>query len=279
MTSPPASVIVLTYNNRGLIEACLASFCSALLATSWEIIVVDNGSTDGTAKIVQTEWPEVQVIRSDRNRGFAGGNNLGLRSAHGRVVILLNSDVIITAPTLQALAERLLSQPEAGVLSPGLLTADGRPQAFAFGGDPTLSYLARRSLRALLGLGPLHNWNIQQPIETDWVSAACLCVRREILEQAGLLDERFFLYFEDNDWCLRIRQAGWKIVYEPRLTAIHIGGASQPHRQIANRIYRQSLIAFYTKHYGLLNTILVRLLLIPYTLLIGIHSSQSTANK
>jgi len=105
-----------------------------------------------------------------------------------------------------------------------LRTANGEDQAFAYGDDPTLTYLLRRGSRALLRREPLHGWDVDQPIETQWVSGACVAVRREVIEQVGLLDERFQLYFEDNDWCWRIRQTGWKVIYDPRFTVTHLGG-------------------------------------------------------
>ncbi len=269
MTIFYASIIILNYNTRALTMQCLASFASALNQRGWQIIVVDNGSSDGSAEALQAEFPFAEIIRSERNLGFAGGNNLGLRRSGGQVVFLMNSDVLAAADTLQALAHQFVVKPEAGVISAGLRTSSGEAQAFAYGDDPTLAYLLRRGCRALLRRGPLHRWDIDQPIETQWVSGACVAVRREIIQQVGLLDERFQLYFEDNDWCLRIRQAGWKVIYDPRFTVTHLGGQSQPQRQVANQLYYQSMIRFYAKHYGAFNTLLLRLALAPYQLLIA----------
>jgi len=267
MNQPPASVIVLNYNTRELTLQCLASFAPALYQRGWQIIVVDNGSSDGSAEALQAQFPFAKLIRSERNLGFAGGNNLGLRQASGRVVFLINSDVLAAADTLQALAYQFEVRPAAGVISAGLRTTSGEAQAFAYGDDPTVTYLLRRGCRALLRRKTLHRWDVDQPIEVDWVSGACVAVRREVIQQVGLLDERFQLYFEDNDWCLRIRQAGWKIVYDPRFTVTHLGGQSQPQRRVANQLYYQSMIKFYAKHYGPFNTWLLTCLLLPYQLL------------
>ena len=250
MASPSVSVIVLSYNTRDLTLTCLEHFAPQALATGWEVIVVDNGSQDGTVSAVNRKFPQVKVVRSEENRGFAAGVNLGLAQAQGEAILLMNSDVLASFAALSALPAFLDAHPQVGALSPRLCTREGAPQAFAYGGDPTLGYLLRRGLHRLLGRGPLHDWAIETPIEVDWVSGACLCVRRETLEQVGLLDERFFLYFEDNDWCLRMRQAGWKVMYVPTVAVVHLGGRSEPERRAAGRHYRESLRYFYQKHYA-----------------------------
>ncbi len=271
MNQPPASIIVLNYNTRELTLKCLTSFAPALSRRGWQIIVVDNGSSDGSVEALQAQFPFVEIIRSKRNLGFAGGNNLGLRQATGNVAFLMNSDVLAAADTLQALAHQFAVQPKAGVISAGLRTSNGEAQAFAYGDDPTLTYLLRRGSRVLLRRGPLHRWDVDQPIETQWVSGACVAVRGEVTRQVGLLDERFTLYFEDNDWCLRVRQAGWKVIYDPRFRVTHLGGQSQPQRRVANRMYYQSMIKFYAKHYGTAKTWLLKCLLAPYQLLITLR--------
>ncbi len=276
MTQPPVSIIVLSHNTRELTLQCLASFAPALNRQGWQIIVVDNGSSDGSIEAIRAQHPFVEVVRSERNLGFAGGNNLGLRHAEGRVVFLINSDVLAAADTLQALADQFDEQPEVGVLSAGLRTATGEAQAFAYGDDPTLGYLLRRGMRALWRRGPLHRWDVEHPIETHWVSGACVAVRRQVILQVGLLDERFRLYFEDNDWCLRARQSGWKIRYDPRFTVTHLGGQSQPQRQVANQLYYRSLIAFYAIHYGAFRTRVLKCLLAPYQALIRFRSRAKT---
>lgn len=263
------SVIVVSFNSRDLTLRCVETFYGEALAAGWEVIVVDNGSADGTAEAVAARFPAARVIRSERNLGYAGAGNLGLRAAQGRIRLLLNSDVFAPPAALRGLAKTLAQNPDIGAISPGLRTPAGEAQPFAFGDDPTLGYLLRRGWRALRRKTPLHNWAVDRPLDVDWVSGACLAVRAEVVGRVGLLDERFFLYFEDNDWCLRIRRAGWRVVYDPRWQVTHLGGASQPERRAANRIYRQSLLAFYAKHYGPLATALLRLLLLVYDRMIG----------
>lgn len=264
---PLLTIVVLTYNTRDLVLQCLEQFYEYALQQCWQVIVVDNGSTDNTTDTISKEFPGVELIRSERNLGFAGGINLGLRRALGRGIVIMNSDVLASGETLHRAIEALLAEPGLGALSPLLRTSNGHPQPFAFGNDQSPWYLFRRGLKALLGLGPMHQWDVKQPLEVDWVSGACMFVRREITEQVGLLDERFFLYFEDNDWCLRMRKAGWRILYDPRFEVVHLGGASLPQRHQASRIYDQSLIQFTAKHYGPLKAWAVRVLLKGYRVL------------
>ena len=273
MSLPPVSVIVLSYNTRDLTLTCLEQFTPDALSAGWQVIVVDNGSQDDTASAVSRMFPQVEVVCSQENRGFAAGNNLGLRRAEGKAVILMNSDVLASFAVLAALPRFLDQHPQVGALSPQLRTRSGAPQAFAYGCDPKPGYLLRRGLHRLLGRGALHDWAVTSPIEVDWVSGACMGVRRAAIEQVGLLDEQFFLYFEDNDWCLRMRKAGWKVMYVPTLAVVHLGGQSEPERPIASRHYRDSLRYFYQKHYGPLATWFVSAALWGYNTLLRLRAS------
>jgi len=265
------SVIVLSYNTRELTLNCLRQFATEADRAGWQIILVDNASHDETVPAVRREFPQVEVICSEENLGFAAGNNLGLRKASGQAVILLNSDVLAPFTTLVRLPALLEAYPQAAILSPQLLTASGAPQAFAYGNDPTLPYLSKRGLYRLFRRGDLHDWGVRSPLEVDWVSGACMCVRRAAFEQVGLLDEHFFLYFEDNDWCLRMRKAGWKVMYIPTFAVVHLGGQSWSAARVASHHYRNSLRYFYQKHYGLLATWLLTIGLTVYHTLLRDH--------
>ncbi len=262
MTS--CTIVIVSYNTRELTLSCLIQIQNVLGDDEWRIVVVDNASTDGTADAVRAAFPLVTVMRSEHNRGFGAGNNLALRTVTSETVILLNSDVITDPTTLRNLVARLIADDDIGALSPLLVTQGGQGQAFAFGSDPTLGYLVRRGLRALLRRGPPHDWNATAARDVDWASAACIAIRYGALKKVGLFDENIFLYFEDNDLCLRIRHAGWRIVYDPVLQVTHLGGASMPNRGSANQRYYESLVYFYRKHYGTTAASLLGLLLAPY---------------
>ncbi len=275
-----ATILVLVYNTPDLLVQCLQAFYDSLHHRKWQIIVVDNGSDTDVRPMVENRFPGVDVIRSEQNRGFAAGNNLGLRAAKGEFVILINSDVIARGEDLDSLVETVHSEPGVGAMSPGLLTAQGESQVFAYGAETSPVYLVRRGMRSVLGFGSMHNWSMKEPLDVGWVSAACLCVRRKVIEEIGELDERFPLYFEDVDWCMRMRKAGWRIVYNPRLQVTHLGGASRPGGS-ADRgaLYYRSLLLFCEKHYGRGWKWLIRALLIPYRTLAAIRSASTRRSR
>lgn len=243
------SLIVVSYNNRPTLQRCLASVIQRS-DVSTEVIVVDNASSDGGAVDAQREFPEIQLISNTHNVGFAAAANQGLAKARGEWIGLLNPDVEIPKDALGALIDVARSAPIVAAVGPALQLPDGTPQPFSYGDDPSPGYLFRRGL-ARAGGKHLHEWDGDTPRPVDWISGACLIARRTAWAQVGLLDERFFLYFEDNDWCRRCRQSGWEVWFVPTVSVIH---QSQPSYADTTRVqhYQNSLLAFYRKHYGLL---------------------------
>ncbi len=261
----PATIIILAYNTPDLLIECLRAFYNSVRAAGWQVLIIDNGSDKDVRPLIKDRFDGIEVIRSERNLGFAGGNNLGLLRAHGEFVILMNSDIIAGPEILQALVEEMRKNPHVGAMSPGLRTAAGDPQAFAFGSAITPSYLIRRGIRRLLGLRPLHDWTTKEPIEADWVSAACMCVRRSVIDEIGNLDERFPLYFEDTDWGMRMTAVGWRVVYNPLLQVTHLGAVSQRGgRGKGKNLYYRSLLLFCEKHCGGKWNLIFRVLLSLY---------------
>jgi hypothetical protein len=261
---PTLTVIIVSWNTIHLLRACLESLAAASLAPQMEVIVVDNASSDGSAAMVEHAFPSVRLLRNSENVGFARANNQAICYSRAPFVLLLNSDTVVPPHALAHLLEFMQQHPEAGACGPRLLQPDGEPQAFAFGGDPTPGYLLRRGLVRLLLRRPLHNWHTTQVQPVDWVSGACLLVRRAAIQQAGLLDEHFFMYFEDNDWCLRIRHCGWQVYYNPQVAITHIGGQSLAQNPAARRAYYHSLNYFYSQHYGTLARLWLRVALAFY---------------
>ena len=255
------TITIVSWNTRKLLRDCLASIASdpglslsnqrsAAGGLPIEIIVVDNASADGSVEMVQREFPDIHLIVNESNLGFARANNRGIAASRGRYVLLLNSDTLASAGALDTLVAFMDAHPEAGVVGPRLLRPVGMAQPYAFGGDPTLGYLARRGLNRRLRRRYLHDWNTDAIQEVDWVSGACLMARRAAIEQAGPLDESLFMYFEDNEWCLRIRKAGWKVYYDPQAAIVHLGGQSLAKNPTARQAYSESLRHFYRKHYS-----------------------------
>ena len=261
---PDLSIIIVNWNTADLLGGCLRSIYSTVLDAGWEVIVVDNASKDQSVPMVESAFPAVHMIRNSYNAGFARANNQGILISHGRYVLLLNSDTLVPAGALGSLMEFMDHHPEAGICAPRLLREDGTTQPFAFGDDPTPGYLLRRALAYLFLGRSLHDWSTDHPMRTDWVAGTCLMARRPAVDQAGLLDEHIFLYFEDNDWCLRIRRCGWKIYYCPEVSITHLGGRSVSRNPDARGAYYRSLEYFYTKHYGSMARLWLKLALPVY---------------
>ncbi len=217
--------------------------------------MVDNASRDGTAEAVRGRWPAVRVIVQATNLGFAAGNNVGIRAAVGDLLLLLNSDTVVPAGAVDALLARLAAHPEAAVAGPRLVDGDGRAE-LSFG--PMIAPLAelrQKLVMALHGRGVAAvSWWVERATRkeryVDWVSGAALLVHRGDAEAVGLLDERYFLYTEDVDFCASIRRRGRRVLFTPAASITHLRGRSRATAPAAmNAAYRRSHIAFYEKHH------------------------------
>ncbi len=252
------AILIVSWNVRDLLRNCLHSVHEALAGTAlrWRALVVDNASTDGSTQMVRQEFPDVTVLELAENRGFAGGNNEGMRllglagdtptSSPGEAVLLLNADAEVEPGAIATMVEHMAAHPEVGVIGPRLRFADGskQPSRRRF---PTVGTLFWEST-VLERWWPGNPWarryhradrpdDVEQ--EVDWLVGACLLVRAEAIRQAGLLDEGYFLYFEELEWCRRIRQAGWKIVYLPAAQAVHHEGRSTEQVPLQRHLYFQ----------------------------------------
>jgi N-acetylglucosaminyl-diphospho-decaprenol L-rhamnosyltransferase len=213
-----------------------------------EIVVVDNASTDGSADALRHDFPEIALIRNASNVGFARGANLGFAATRGDFVLLLNPDTVVPTGAVAELARRLDVLPRCGACAPRLVTPELTAQRFAYGDEPTPFYLLHRVLWRLAARD-LHDWDDPTMRAVGWVSGACVLLRRQALADAGAFDERFFLYFEDVDLCLRLRDCGWSVLRCGEISVIHVGGASGTHSSRAGA-YRHSLALLYRKRYG-----------------------------
>jgi N-acetylglucosaminyl-diphospho-decaprenol L-rhamnosyltransferase len=258
------SILILNYNTREHLRACLASL-QAEGSTSLsdgpiqtEVIVIDNASSDGSAEMVTAEFPGVSLIRAPRNGGFAYGNNLGLMRSRGTAILLLNPDTLMPVGGIAGLLDCLAAHPEAGIVGPRLLRPDGSMHLACRRSFPTPSIAFYRisGLSRLFPRSPRfgrYNLTFVDPgiaIDVDSVCGACLLVRRAVLERVGSLDERFFMYGEDLDWCLRTREAGWSVRYEPDVVVQHQHGAASRKRALRTTYhFFQAMDLFYRKHY------------------------------
>jgi N-acetylglucosaminyl-diphospho-decaprenol L-rhamnosyltransferase len=251
---PELSIIIVSFNARADLEACLASLRQPPPATPHEIIVVDNASGDGSAEAAR-RWADVRVIESGGNLGFARASNVGIRASHGANLLLLNSDTIVPAGAIDGLLHELQRLEDVAVVGPRLVDADGRAE-LSFG--PMIGPV-NELRQKLLVLGHENRIGVisafvdrrtRRPHFPDWVSGACLLVRRRDAEAVGLLDERYFMYAEDVDFCAAIRARGRRIRFTPDVTVIHRRGRSAATARAAtDAAYRRSQMAFYEKHH------------------------------
>lgn len=243
-------IVIVTWNGQGYVRECLNSVVSASEGLAADIIVVDNDSSDGTPEVIAQEFPRVKLIRSDRNLGFAKGNNVGLRlvSPGARYVCLINSDVTLTSGCLRSLVCYMDENASVGLAGPKMLAADGgvRRSTMRF---PTLWRVLCRALaidslsggRRVFGDLLMGRFAAAEPTDVDVLNGWFWVVRVEALQDVGPLDERFFMYSEDVDWCRRFHRTGWRVVFYPRAAAVHYGGASSDREPV--RFYIQKQVA------------------------------------
>ena len=241
------SVIIVNWNAAAYLPAALDSLFAAQGDLAMEVILVDNASSDHSLALVREHFPQVTIIANEVNRGFAAGNNQGIRRARGRYILLLNPDTELPPHALTEMVAFMDAHPQVGVVGPRLQGAKGKVQGGAAGYDPSLAtifnfstFLYRLFPRRFKGLWlPRSLYETDDPIPVDWVSGACMMIRREALDAAGLMNERYFMYSEDVELCRRVRQAGYSVMCLPSVHVTHhIGGSS---RQLGPEFYAHNI--------------------------------------
>jgi len=264
---PRLAVVVVSYNTRPDLLRCLAAL-GPTATLPLEVVVVDNASHDGSAGAARAAFPDVRVIENTTNLGFARANNIGLRETSAAYVLILNSDAELRPGCLEALCGLLDRRPELGAVGPRTLGGDGRIQ-LSFG--PALTPLAEwRQRRLVTGLRAGAPWALRQvehmaarEHEPDWLSASCLLARRTALDGVGGFDEGFFLYEEDVDLCVRLRRAGWRLLFTPAAEVVHqLGRSMETAPALARLEYDRSHLRYYRKHNGAFWTLALRLVLL-----------------
>jgi N-acetylglucosaminyl-diphospho-decaprenol L-rhamnosyltransferase len=239
------SIIIVSFNARGDLERCLESLHGAPPATPHDIVVVDNASTDGSAAAAR-RWPDITVIEAGSNAGFARATNIGIRVSRGTNLLLLNSDTIVPPGAIDRLLAELERHPDVAVVGPRLVDGSGRAE-LSFGRMIGPFNELRQKRLARSGAVDELTKHRQYP---DWVSGACLLVRRADAEAVGGLDERYFMYAEDVDFCAAIRARRRRILFTPDVEVVHLRGRSAASAPAATRAaYRRSQLAFYEKHH------------------------------
>jgi len=225
------SIIIVSWNTQDLLQKCLRSIQRSGANLRLQTIVVDNNSSDGSREMVTRVFPEVRLMNSGGNLGFARANNRGLAYAEAPLVLFLNPDTEVTAHALETMVKALQGRPEVGALSCKLLDGDGRVQELGLQWFPSPAtellrflFVSQRTYRRLPWVFPYHDPAVSGVVKKLY--GACLMVRRSVLRQVGSFDERFFMYCEDVDLCRRIREAGWKLYYLSTVDVLHWGGGA-----------------------------------------------------
>jgi GT2 family glycosyltransferase len=262
--SPPqmtdVSVSIVNYNAREYLDRCLTSLYRNIMRHSFEVIVVDNSSNDGSTDLVRGKFPAAKLIVNSSNFGFIKANNIGIKNSRGRYVMCLNNDTEVLDSSIDKLIDFMDSNPDAGVSGPKLLNSDGTLQMQCRRGFPTLSNslfyfsgLNRLFPRSKLFGGYLLTYlDDKNTVEVDSLCGAAMIVRREVIDKIGLMDESYYMYGDDIDWCYRIKKAGWKVYYLPDSEIVHYGGRGGSRRQSYRNIFEfhRAMAVFYRKHYA-----------------------------
>ncbi|MCA0454114.1 MAG: glycosyltransferase family 2 protein [Chloroflexi bacterium] len=263
------SIIIVNWNGKDLLAKCLRCVESTVKRVSYETVVVDNASTDGSQDMVRRDFPNVKLIANKDNVGFATANNQAMKVVEGRYVLLLNSDAFVHENTLDTMVTFMDEHPQAGMSSCKLLYEDGSLQR-SCATFPTLAtefYIA-------LGLDKLFpkskvfgkylmtDWDYDTTRQVDVIMGAFMMVRRELISKIGMMDEAFFMYSEEVDWCYRFKQAGSTVYFYPDVTCVHLWGGSSKAVKVESllRLYR-ARVQFFRKHYGRLSAFLYKMIL------------------
>jgi GT2 family glycosyltransferase len=255
MNPPTVSIIIVSWNTKDILRECLESVYANLSDLSCEVLVIDNASTDGSPLMVETQFPQAVLVKNGDNRGFAAANNQGIEMARSPYVLLLNSDTVVLGDVLQKTVAFADAHPEAAVVACRVLNRDRSMQPTCFMYPSVLNMLiATAYLNKLLprsrffGREAMTWWNRDDVRDVEVVTGCFMLVRREAIDRVGPMDEDYFMYGEETDWCWRFRRAGWRLMFTPAGEIIHLGGQSTA--QVKPRMVlqlRSGILLFFKK--------------------------------
>ena len=271
--TPIVSIVIVSYNTEQMVLECLNSLLAYIRGYYAEIIVVDNNSSDGTVNMLRNYYPSILLIENNKNLGFAAANNQGLRVCRGRFILLLNSDTVILSDVVNKSIEYLANNQDVGAMGCRVLNSDGTVQATCFG-YPTLFRLLCMTLAvdrisglSILDKYLLRSWQRDGEREVEVITGCYLMIRREVLNQVGLLDESFFFFGEETDWCLRMRRAGWRLNFAPVGEIIHHGGGSIKKLNFQRDVMlTTATIRLHLKNSGIIAALLAFIILILFNI-------------
>ena len=263
------SIIIVSWNVADLLRDCLHAIDENRGELDLEVIVVDSASSDNSVAMVRDEFPWVDLLACDENVGFPHGNNLGLERANGRYILLLNPDTVVLDNALSKMMAYMAKNPEVGVLGCQLLNGDGTVQSSrrrfptkktAFFESTWLETVAPKGIHESYYAQDLPDDAIN---DVDWVMGACMLVPRQVVADVGGMDEAYFMYSEELDWCRRIKDSGWRVVYYPEAKIIHYVGQSSDQAVVARHInFQQAKLRYFRKYHGRFFAILLRIFLL-----------------
>ena len=223
------SIIILNYKQRGLIKNCVKALLESEANFPYEIIVVDNDSRDGIEDLMKDRFPQVRFIQTGSNLGMGGGNNVGIKNAQGKHVMVMNPDIFVFKDSLQKLVDHINNEPEIGLIAPRLLNPDRTLQYTCYRWHKLLTPMYRRTFLGKLPWAKkeldrflMTDWDHNDTREVDWIQGSCWVSPKEVLDKVGAFDDRYFMYFEDTDLCRKIKQAGHQVVYHPAVEVVHL---------------------------------------------------------
>lgn len=255
------SIVIVCMNNKGYLEQCLDSLYNANLRSRFEVVAVDNGSTDGSQAMLAQRFPQVQRIQNPTNVGLSRACNQGMAEAAGRYILLLNDDTLVNGPSFDAMVAFLDQHPRAAAVGGRLLNADGSLQAGHSRFSTLLEeFLIASGLVRFFGDNVLSIGDVGEPKPVDWLGSACLLLRPQAMEEVGVLDEEYFIYGDEADLQYRFHRNGWQVYYVPDVTTIHFGGRSMDRWRRRKMVYRGKML-FYKKNYGPVRTASLRMML------------------
>ena len=243
------SIIIVNWNTKKLLLDCICSIYETVKNISFEIWLVDNASTDGSVEAVKQNYPDVKIIQNKKNLGFAAANNTALEKMRGQYALLLNTDTILTNGAVENLFDFMEKNSDAGMACGQLLNQDGSKQNSIASFPGILSLLCNESLLQTVfpKKFPGKRREYKKPVEVDSCIGACLMVRKKAMDEVGLLDKRYFFFFEETDWAYRMKRAGWKIYFVPSAEIFHLQGQTVGHNAGSRIMFYRSRYIYFKK--------------------------------
>ncbi len=276
------SVIIVNYNSEKVLKNCLISLLKYSFYLSG-VMVVDNNSSDDGVAMVRNNFSEVKLLINRENQGFSRANNLAAGNSHGELLFFLNPDTLIQEDIFKPVIEAFKGNNRLAIVAPGLVLPDGSSQPWACGHKGEIFHLIKNKIFSQfpstqapsprLPDYPIPDYPITQSL--TWVSGAALFVRRNVFRDVGGFDEKFFMYFEDRDFCQRVKKMGYEIEVMPEIKVVHLGGKSLTDNKNRKKLYYQSQSYYWQKKYGLFISLFLRLARWPYKLYICFSTTSS----